>query len=95
MIRVLIFLLLLAAGALGISWLANHPGEISLTWQGYNIQTTVAVASGIIAAIVGQAPVMEAAIITRTGDNAYSTVKVFETNVRYLTGAPVPSHFQF
>jgi protein-L-isoaspartate(D-aspartate) O-methyltransferase len=50
---------------------------------------------GRIAAIVGQAPVMEASIITRTGDNAYSTVKVFETNVRYLTGAPVPSHFQF
>jgi protein-L-isoaspartate(D-aspartate) O-methyltransferase len=50
---------------------------------------------GRIAAIVGQAPVMEAAIITRTGDNAYSTVKVFETNVRYLAGAPVPSHFQF
>ena len=50
---------------------------------------------GRIAAIVGQAPVMEAEIITRTGDDAYSTVKVFETNVRYLTGAPVPSHFQF
>ena len=50
---------------------------------------------GRIAAIVGQAPVMEAEIITRTGDNAYSTVKVFETNVRYLAGAPVPSHFQF
>ena len=50
---------------------------------------------GRIAAIVGQAPVMEASIITRTGDDAYSTVKVFETNVRYLTGAPVPSHFQF
>ena len=50
---------------------------------------------GRIAAIVGQAPVMEAAIITRTGENTYSTIKVFETNVRYLTGAPVPSHFQF
>ena len=50
---------------------------------------------GRIAAVVGQAPVMEASIITRTGDNAYSTVKVFETNVRYLTGASVPSHFQF
>ena len=50
---------------------------------------------GRIAAIVGQAPVMEASIITRTGENAYSTIKVFETNVRYLTGAPVPSHFQF
>lgn len=50
---------------------------------------------GRIAAIVGQPPVMEASIITRTGDNAWSTVKVFETNVKYLTGAPVPSHFQF
>ena len=50
---------------------------------------------GRIAAIVGQAPVMEASIITRTGENTYGTIKVFETNVRYLTGAPVPSHFQF
>ncbi|MCS0631540.1 protein-L-isoaspartate O-methyltransferase [Telluria mixta] len=50
---------------------------------------------GRVAAIVGQAPVMEASIITRTGEDAYSTVKVFETNVRYLSGAPVPSHFQF
>jgi protein-L-isoaspartate(D-aspartate) O-methyltransferase len=50
---------------------------------------------GRIAAIVGQAPVMEAVIITRTGENAYGTVKVFETNVRYLTGAPALSHFQF
>ena len=50
---------------------------------------------GRVAAIVGQPPVMEAAIITRTGENTYSTVKVFETNVRYLTGAPALSHFQF
>jgi protein-L-isoaspartate(D-aspartate) O-methyltransferase len=50
---------------------------------------------GRIAAIVGQAPVMEASIITRTGEDTYSTIKVFETNVRYLAGAPVPSHFQF
>jgi protein-L-isoaspartate(D-aspartate) O-methyltransferase len=50
---------------------------------------------GRIAAIVGQAPVMEASIITRTGESAWSTVKVFETNVKYLEGAPVPSHFEF
>ena len=35
------------------------------------------------------------ALITRTGEDAYHTVKIFETNVKYLTGAPVPSHFQF
>jgi protein-L-isoaspartate(D-aspartate) O-methyltransferase len=50
---------------------------------------------GRIAAIVGQPPVMEASIITRTGESAWSTVKVFETNVKYLGGAPVLSHFQF
>ena len=50
---------------------------------------------GRIAAIVGQPPVMEACIITRTAENAWNTVKVFETNVKYLSGAPAPSHFQF
>lgn len=50
---------------------------------------------GRIAAIVGQPPVMEACIITRTGENSYNTVKVFETNMQYLDGAPVPSHFTF
>ena len=50
---------------------------------------------GRIAAIVGQPPVMEACIITRTGENSFSSVKIFETNVKYLTGAPTPSHFQF
>jgi len=50
---------------------------------------------GRIAAIVGQPPVMEACIITRTDENSYNTVKVFETNMQYLVGAPVPSHFTF
>jgi protein-L-isoaspartate(D-aspartate) O-methyltransferase len=50
---------------------------------------------GRIAAITGLPPVMEFSIITRVGEAAWSTVKVFETNVRYLAGAPVPSHFQF
>jgi protein-L-isoaspartate(D-aspartate) O-methyltransferase len=50
---------------------------------------------GRIAAITGQPPVMEFSIITRTGEASWSPVKVFETNIRYLAGAPVPSHFQF
>lgn len=50
---------------------------------------------GRIAAFTGVPPVMEFNIITRTGDNTFSAVKVFETNVKYLSGAPVPSHFQF
>jgi protein-L-isoaspartate(D-aspartate) O-methyltransferase len=50
---------------------------------------------GRIAAIVGQPPSMEFCIVTRTGENSWSTVKVFETNVKYLAGAPAVSHFQF
>lgn len=50
---------------------------------------------GRIAAIVGEAPVMSCNVITRVSDAAYDTVKVFETNVKPLTGAPVPSHFEF
>ncbi len=50
---------------------------------------------GRIAAIVGEAPAMTCNIITRVSDAAFDTVKVFETNVKPLTGAPVPSHFEF
>jgi protein-L-isoaspartate(D-aspartate) O-methyltransferase len=50
---------------------------------------------GRIAAIVGEPPAMEFNIITRTGENAWNTVKVFETNVKYLSGAQAVSHFHF
>jgi protein-L-isoaspartate(D-aspartate) O-methyltransferase len=50
---------------------------------------------GRIAAIIGEAPAMSCNIITRVSDAAYDTVKVFETNVKPLVGAPVPSHFEF
>jgi len=49
---------------------------------------------GRIAAIVGQAPVMSAQIVTRVSETAYDTVKVFETNVKPLTAAAT-SHFTF
>jgi protein-L-isoaspartate(D-aspartate) O-methyltransferase len=50
---------------------------------------------GRILAIVGEAPVMSCNVVTRVADSAYDTVKVFETNVKPLTGAPVPSRFEF
>jgi protein-L-isoaspartate(D-aspartate) O-methyltransferase len=50
---------------------------------------------GRIAAIVGEPPVMSCNIITRVADTAFDTVKVFETNIKPLAGAPVPSHFEF
>jgi protein-L-isoaspartate(D-aspartate) O-methyltransferase len=50
---------------------------------------------GRIAAIIGQAPVMTAQIITRVSETAYDTVKVFETNVKPLADSVKHSHFTF
>ncbi len=50
---------------------------------------------GRILAVVGEAPVMSACVITRTADNAWDTRKLFETDVRPLRNAPQPSAFRF
>ena len=50
---------------------------------------------GRVAAIIGQAPVMTAQVVTRVSETAYDTVKVFETNVKPLADAPVHSRFTF
>jgi protein-L-isoaspartate(D-aspartate) O-methyltransferase len=50
---------------------------------------------GRIAAVVGEAPVMECVIITRVAEHAFDTVKIFETNIKPLLSAPKPSHFAF
>ena len=50
---------------------------------------------GRIAAIIGQAPVMTAQVITRVSETAYDTVKVFETNVKLLSDSAKHSHFTF
>jgi HemY protein len=47
--RVLLFFLVLALAGLGIVWIVDRPGEIAVTWQGYRIETTVAVALGVVA----------------------------------------------
>ena len=49
---------------------------------------------GRILAIIGEAPIMSAQLITRSSDKAYDTRKLFETNVTPLQ-AVAPSHFQF
>ncbi len=50
---------------------------------------------GRLAAIVGEAPVMTAQIVTRVTDAGYDTLKLFETNVKYLRHAWRPSTFRF
>ena len=41
MIRVLLFLALVALMAFGVVWFADRPGDVAIVWQGYRIETSV------------------------------------------------------
>ncbi|MEI8150181.1 MAG: heme biosynthesis HemY N-terminal domain-containing protein [Hyphomicrobiales bacterium] len=51
MIRVLLFLALVALMAFGVVWFADRPGDIAIVWQGYRIETTVMVAIVAVAIV--------------------------------------------
>jgi protein-L-isoaspartate(D-aspartate) O-methyltransferase len=50
---------------------------------------------GRLIAIVGEAPAMQAQLVTRTGEAGYDTRSLFETNVKLLNDAVAPSQFKF
>ncbi len=50
---------------------------------------------GRLFVIVGDAPVMDARIVTRSGENDWTTKSLFETDVRPLLNASRPSAFSF
>ncbi len=50
---------------------------------------------GRILAVIGEAPVMSACLITRTADDAWDTQKLFETSIPPLRNAVKPSAFRF
>lgn len=50
-IRVLFFLVVLIALALGLAWLIDRPGDVTLNWQGYRIETSFLVGLGIMLAL--------------------------------------------
>ncbi len=52
MIRIILFLLAVAAIAEGFAWVADRPGEVSITWMGYRIETSVMVAVFAVAVLV-------------------------------------------
>ena len=45
--------------------------------------------------IVGKAPIMEATLIERTGEDIYTQEALFETELKYLNGAEAPVEFKF
>ena len=51
MIRVLLFLALVALMAFGVVWFADRPGDVAIVWQGYRIETSVMVALVAVAIV--------------------------------------------
>jgi HemY protein len=52
MIRVILFLALVALAAFGIAWIVDRPGEVAITWLGLRIETSITVAAIAVAAAV-------------------------------------------
>ena len=52
MIRVILFLIAVAAVAAGFVWFADRPGDVVITWMGYRTETSLMVAALAIAALV-------------------------------------------
>ncbi|WP_018183019.1 heme biosynthesis protein HemY [Kaistia granuli] len=51
MIRILVYVALVFAIAAGFAWLADRPGDIALSWQGYDYSTSLMVAAVALAAL--------------------------------------------
>lgn len=52
MIRLLLFLAGVAVAAAGLAWLADRPGGLLLTWQGYEVETSLFRAVIILAVLI-------------------------------------------
>ncbi len=52
MIRIILFLLLIALGAAGAAWIAEQTGDVVLSWGGYRIQTTLPVFMLVLGIVV-------------------------------------------
>jgi HemY protein len=52
MIRVLVYLVIVFAVAIGAAWLADRPGEVVLHWQGYEIRTSLLLAAAGVLAVM-------------------------------------------
>jgi len=80
-------------------WVARAPYDVIIVSGGLPVLPPELLAQlkigGRLAAIVGQAPVMSAQIVTRVTDSAFDTLKLFETVAKPLVNAPRPSAFRF
>ncbi len=57
MIRLVVFLFVIGLLAVGAVWLADRPGEVAITWQGYRVETSVAILAITVGAVAALAVV--------------------------------------
>lgn len=55
MVRLILWLVAVALLATGLSWLADRPGSLLITWQGYEVETSVFRAIVILSLLLGVA----------------------------------------
>ncbi|MFY0612526.1 MAG: heme biosynthesis protein HemY [Hyphomicrobiaceae bacterium] len=53
MLRIVIFLIVIAVFAAGLAWLADRPGEMLINWEGYEVRTSVFHAIVALAMLLG------------------------------------------
>src|SRR6516162_9005698 len=78
MIRVLVYLVIVAVLAFGAVWFAERPGDVAITWQGRRIDTSVMVLLAAVAAVAA-ASVMAWSIlraILRAPDNVARYLRI-------------------
>jgi len=80
-------------------WAARAPYDVIIVSGGLPVLPPELMAQlkigGRLAAIVGEAPVMSAQIVTRVTETAFDTLRLFETVARPLANALRPSSFRF
>ena len=52
MIRVAIFLVVIGLVALGVTWIADRPGEVAITWLGWRIETSLMVVLAVLLLVI-------------------------------------------
>ena len=52
MIRVAIFLVVIGLIALGLTWIADRPGEVAITWLGWRIETSLMVVLAVLLLVI-------------------------------------------
>jgi len=69
-------------------------GSLPLADQSHELAERLTL-GGRMFVVIGEAPVMEATLITRIWEEQYTVEKLFETNLRPLVNARTPERFRF